>query len=321
MNTQSVSGPITMTVDETNGIDQYRRVKFKSGTTSNPPECALAGAGEACIGISLTAADDGNDITIQPLAKNGTFTVVAADSFSVGASLYGAASGKVSDSSSGTAQFIAIEAATADNDEIEAMLYPAVSTTAATVSIADSGAFTSAATVEAALQEIYQHIASAQAFIPIPLTTWFEGDASNTVAALGPSTTPTLDMANGDTDSGLLITWASSNNDPIITQIPLPPDLDTGSDLVLHFRGKMGGSTDTPTIAGDAYFNEGDTKVEDASSAFGDSYAEDTITIAAADIPSGAQTVTIELTPGAHTTDTMIVSATWLEYQRSILTS
>jgi hypothetical protein len=84
--------------------------------------------------------------------------------------------------------------------------------------------------------------------------------------------------------------------------------------VVIHFRAKSGGATDTPTIASDAYFNEGDTKVEDVSAALGAAYAEKTITIAAADVPAGAQTLTVELTPGAHTTDTIVLSAIWIEY-------
>ena len=45
-------------------------------------------------------------------------------------------------------------------------------------------------------------------------------------------------------------------------------------------------------------------------------YEELVATIAAADIPSGAQTVTIELTPKAHGTDTIYGTAIWLEYSR-----
>jgi hypothetical protein len=93
------------------------------------------------------------------------------------------------------------------------------------------------------------------------------------------------------------------------------------ADIVIHFRAKSGGATDTPTIASDAFFNEGDTKVEDVSSALGAAFAENTITIDAGDVPAGAQTLTVELTPGAHTTDTVVISAIWIEHKNSILTS
>jgi len=131
-----------------------------------------------------------------------------------------------------------------------------------------------------------------------------------------------LEYTNGDTDSALRLNWATSDVNPIVTEVPLPPDLDTGSDVVLHFRAAMSGATDTPTVASDAYFNEGDTKVEDVSAAVsGATYAEKTITIAAADVPAGAQTLTIELTPGAHDNSALYATAFWLEYTRSILTS
>jgi hypothetical protein len=192
---------------------------------------------------------------------------------------------------------------------------------ASAISVADAGTFTDQTEVEAALQEIYQHLLSAQKFIQIMLGDLIETDATNVVARLGVSTTPVLDMANGDTDSGLLVTWVASNSDAVLFQTPLPPDLDVASDLVIHFRAKSGGATDTPTIAADSYFNEGDTKVEDVSSALGAAYAENTITIAAADIPAGAQTLTVELTPGAHTTDTVVLSAIWIEYTAVLLTA
>lgn len=187
--------------------------------------------------------------------------------------------------------------------------------------ITDSGSLFTATTIEGALAELAQHVRSAQAFLPIPLATVLESDGTNVVGSLGNGTTPTLDLANGDTDSGLIITWTSGNTDAIIFQTPLPPDFDPSSDLVLHLRAKSGGSTDTPAIAADTYFNEGDTKVEDSSGNVSSSVQELTITVAAADIPSGAQTVTMELTPGGHSSDDLILSALWLEYQRKTLTS
>jgi len=310
-------GPVTFTAGEE--LAQYRRVKLKSGSTTTPLQVEYADAGEDFIGITLDHAESGDLIAVAPLCREGTFLVVAADAFSALADIYGAADGKVSDTSSGTAYFKALEAATAAGDIVEVILHPSVSTTAGTVSIADAGAHTTTVTVEAALQEIYAHILNAQNFLPVPLTGLMEGDATNVVGPLKDDTTPVLDMANGDTDSGLVVTWAASNNDPVLFQTPLPPDLDTTEDLVIHLRAKSGGATDTPTIASDAYFNEGDTKVEDVSAALSASYAEKTITIAAADIPSGAQTLTVELTPGAHTTDTVVMSALWIEYTKQLL--
>lgn len=199
---------------------------------------------------------------------------------------------------------------------------------AALVGIEDSGGFTSSATVEAALAEIYQHIVTTQAFIGIPLNTWREatnfdvGAITANGGVLASDTTPVLDAINAATDGCQRILWAASNNDQIVTSIPLPPDLDTSADLVLHTRIVSGGTTDAVGFTVDTFFNEGDTKVSDTSGTNQTTtYSEALTTIAAADVPSGAQTLTIGLTPVAHTTDTLAMTSSWLEYSRSILTA
>jgi hypothetical protein len=161
-------------------------------------------------------------------------------------------------------------------------------------------------------------------FIPIPLATLREV-ASNAIpnaagngGLLASDTTPVLNLTNGDTDSALRLLWAATNVDPVIFQVALPPDIDEASNVEVHFRAAMEGATDTPVISADSYFNEGDTKVEDDSTAVsGTTPAEYTITIAAADVPAGAQTMTVELTPGAHGDDDLYVYAIWVEYTRA----
>lgn len=323
-----VEGAKTFLNGEAARIEAHRRVKAKSGSTTYPCEVVYADAGEDAIGITLDYADSGDQVAVMPLTKTGTFWGEAADTFSRLATLYGAADGKVSDTASGTPFFIALDAATAAGDIVEMILNPVLSTTGATVSIADAGSFTSETTVEGALQEIYQHLVSAQNFIPMPLTGWRESDGTNIPALashggiLCQDSTPVLDLTNGDTDSALRLLWAATNQDAIICQVPLPPAINVGADLVVHFRAAMESTNDTPTMASDAYFNEGDTKVDDVSAAItGTAYAEYTITIANADIPAGAQTVTIELTPGSHGTDDLYVTAIWGEATFSILAS
>lgn len=297
-----------------------RRVKIESGTVTDPPEVVYADAGEQHIGMVVGSVADGEIVTVKLINVSGTVEGVAAGAFARGATLYGAADGKIDDASSGSALGIAVEAATADGDEVEWTAFAVLSTGAANVSVADAGSIITGVTVEAALAEAFTHIQSAQQFIGIPLFTVYESDATNATILSG-ATTPTVDMANGDTDSGIVMTWVASNSDAIIFQTPLPPNLDVSADIVVHFRAKSGGATDTPTIASDAYFNEGDTKVEDVSAALGAAYAEKTITIGNADITAGDQTLTVELTPGAHTTDTIVLSAIWIEYTGITLTS
>ena len=313
--------PGTRTFTAGEALENKRRVKIKNGTTTTPPEVEYADAGEQHIGVTEYAVASGDLVAIKLRNADGTHEITAAGAFDVDATLYGAADGKVDDAASGSAIGKAVEAATADGDIVETVEFAVLSTIAANVSIADAGNHTAQTTTEAALQELYQHLLSVQNFIPVSLESLIETDGTNLVARLGIGTTPVLDMAGGDADSSLEVNWVASNNDAVLFQVPLPPAFDPAADLVIHFRAKSGGATDTPTIASDAFFNEGDTKVEDVSSALGAAFAENAITIDAGDIPAGAQTLTVELTPGAHTTDTVVISSIWIEHKNSILTS
>lgn len=306
-----------------------RRVKIKSGTTTTPPEIVYADAGEDYIGVTLYSEESGNPISVKMFNSPGTFEVeVNVDSaIGLGTALYGADDGKLSDAASGSVQAYALE--TGEDDAIiECLLWSIKSTTAGTVSIADSGSFTDQTTVEAALQEIYQSLISVQGFVPLSLMQFREASSmavGNAVAnggLLASDTTPILQPINGATDGAQVVAWAASNNDPIITQISLPPDRDDAADLVLHTRIASAGTTNAVGFTVDTWFNEGDTKVTDTSETNQTtSYAEKITTIAAADVPSGAQTLTLSLTPVAHTTDIMYLSSAWLEYKTKLRTS
>lgn len=160
-------------------------------------------------------------------------------------------------------------------------------------------------------------------FIPVSLadvreiTTGAFINAAGNGGILATDTTPILNTINGDTDGAWRLAWAASNSDAIGFQMPLPPDLDEASVVEIHLRAYMAGATDTPVISADSYFDEGDTKVEDDSTALDATPTEKIITIAAADVPAGAQTLSVELTPGAHTTDILYVTAIWVEYTRA----
>lgn len=195
-------------------------------------------------------------------------------------------------------------------------------------SLIDAGAFTAATTVEAAIAELYQHLFSVQSFIPIPLMTLREttamdvGDITANGGLLASDTTPVLSAINDGTDGCQRLTWASSNNDQVVFQIPLPPDLDDTADLVLHARIASGGTTNAVGFTLSSFFNEGDTAVADTTGTNQTAtYAEVTATIAAADVPAGAQTLTVGLTPVAHTSDTLNLTALWLEYKKKLLTA
>ena len=125
---------------------------------------------------------------------------------------------------------------------------------------------------------------------------------------------PALEFTNADTDSAIRLAWAANSSIAVAFQVPLPPHLDPSEDLTVKFYGSMAGTTDSVVVASDAFFDVGDTKVEDNSGTVTTvTNALYTITIASADIPIGARTMSVELTPGAHTTDAMYMYSCWVE--------
>jgi hypothetical protein len=322
----SISQYPTFTAGE--ALEPFRRVKIESGTVTTPPEVVYADAGEQHIGVTGNIRTaDGDPVAIIPRNVTGTVEICAADTFSIGATLYGADDGKISDSSSGSAIAQAKAACTTAGDIIEVVQFAVLSTTAATVSF-DGSTYTVSATSQAAITELFVDALSAQCFTPIPLDTWKEASSFDVGAiaanggVLASDTTPIRDAINAGTNGCQRIHWIADDVDQIVTQVTLSPDLDVTKDLVLHTRIVSGGTTNAVGFTVESFFNEGDSKVTDTSETNQTAtWAEKITTIAAADVPAGAQTVTIGLTPVAHSTDTLSMSASWLEYTRTIRTS
>jgi hypothetical protein len=190
------------------------------------------------------------------------------------------------------------------------------------------------------LAELGTTLTSAKGLIDLPLAGWREV-VSNDVAALATAgttgsggtlatdTTPTLEYVNGDTTSTLRMLWATSNSDPLVRQFMLPWDLDRTQPILFKAMGVMSGATNSIALSLDTYFTDDGgaaaTKVEDDTSLFTDASGTVTATIAAADIPAvnptTPLTATIEITPAAHTSDTLTVYATWIEYTKKLLTA
>jgi hypothetical protein len=160
-------------------------------------------------------------------------------------------------------------------------------------------------------------------FIPLPLAQARElssADTQNLAAhggILASDSTPVFDVINAGTDGQMEVTWAASNSDAIAWHVALPPDLDDASAMTFHAMALSGGSTDTPTLTIEAFFGVGDTDAGGATGALGATEAEVTRTIAAANVEAAPDFLTITLTPGAHTTDTVILRGCWLEYTRA----
>jgi len=201
---------------------------------------------------------------------------------------------------------------------------------ASAVAITDTGAFTSAGDVEAALAEIYQHIKTAQASIPISLYDWREVSSAGDVGAIaangGILASDTTPIMRGDAAESAEISWAATNADPISTHITLPTDFDGTAnatlDLFVYTDNTGGGGVDAATFTVETSW-DGGALVSDAATDASPlaTIHKITATIAAADIPDAAAILTIALTPAAHANDPTQLVGARLNYKRKLLTS
>ncbi len=227
---------------------------------------------------------------------------------------------------------ICLEAAGTSATEIVMVIFPnhVLAPPASDVSISDAGQFTAHTDVEAALQEIYQHLKSIQGFIPVPLTSFRELAAGVFINAAGNGgvlaidTTPILSMI-GDGDA-MRLAWAAGNTDQIAAQVILPPDVDLTANLVVHFLTSKDADANTVHMDGEAYFGESDVDCFPSAAAanlIALAKAELTATILAADLPPNQTNanMTLVLMPEAHAGDAVYLHAAWIEYKRKVLTS
>lgn len=313
-----------------------RRVKIVSGTTTTPPQVEYAGAGEQHIGVTQQSCAAGAYIPVRLRTVAGTEEVEAAGAFAVGAVLYGAADGKIDDTAAGSAIAQAIEAAGSAGAIVEVLEYAVLSTTAGTTSLADAGGFTAAATVEAALAEVYQGLLTARRLIPIRLGSLVLGSSGAPLAVFadGASATPGLELTNS---KAITVRWNNhATPTPVATSIPMPLDLDDSKAVVAHFLVSKTGATvgDATTITVAAYeqipgaLHDADTDFGGATGAVTGNATAKTIadltrTLAAADIHAAPAAITLLFGPTAGTlgTDDALLHGAWLEYSAKLLTA
>ena len=312
-----------------------RRVKIESGTTNDPPEVVYADAGEDAVGVTEYAVADGDMIAIKMLNFPGTHEIecLVDSAIARGTVLYAGDHGMVTDTSSGSAVGVSMVVG-ADNQHIEVVAWSLKSTTAATVSVADSGGLITAVTVEAALAEAFQHIQSAQAFLNLPLGAFTEQDGT-ALADFADAASPTPGWNAGDESFG--IRWNNhANPDPIATSVPIPPDLDASANVIVHILAAKVGATvgDAVTWLIEA-FNNADAALYDADADFGGTSSamtgnaatktcqEETLTLASANVAGSpcVLNLTVQPTDGTLGTDDVIILGAWLEYTRKTLTS
>jgi hypothetical protein len=136
-----VTNPMTMIASVE--IAQKLRVAIKAGTTTAPPEVAIAGVGDPGVGVNDYLVAINEKAAIEPYNKSGTLEMVANGVVGIGADVFPAAGGKISTVPAGDPLGMALEAATADGDIIEILVYPksmSVIQSSGVTSIATTGA-------------------------------------------------------------------------------------------------------------------------------------------------------------------------------------
>ena len=304
-------------------LAEHRRVKMKSGTTTTPPEVVYADAGEDCLGITLDGAELGESVAIATLGKPGTFLAEAGAAFALGADLYGAADGKVSGAASGHAYFKALQAASGDESVVEIMVNPVLSTTASTVSIDDAGTFTDETTTEGALQEIYQHLKSAQAMISIPLGAITQEDGT----PLGKLSGTTSGFSQ-QADKELVIEIpVNATVEALGFSVPVPMDLDDSADVTVHVLAGKDADNDSLSLGCEVYpVAVGDTanaNIQDtAAQAITQGAGELVFTCGPDGVLAGPGALTGILSlSGTNDGDSVYVYGVWIEYSRKLLTA
>lgn len=204
---------------------------------------------------------------------------------------------------------------------------------ASAISIADAGSFTSQTEVEAALQEIYQHLKSAKGIIDIPTPYFTNAGVALAAFSDGDSATPGFCV----TEKGLGIRWNNHATPGAVgTKVIVPPDMDVTANAVLHVLAAKTGATvgDATkfTIAAynnvvDAAYDADDDFGGDTSAMTGDATAKtvqhESLTLALANLAAypAAMELTIKPKDGTLGTDDVILLAVWIEYKKKLLTA
>lgn len=301
-------------------LEAKRRVKIESGTTNDPPEVVYADAGEDYVGITEYAVLDGKDIAVRLITCPGTFEVEVAVSSAIarGTVLYGAADGKLSDASSGSAQAVALEAAGAGGDHLECLCWSVKSTTAATVSLT-AGA---EATVEAEIAAMLVDMETAQATIPIPLGAITMEDGT-VLTKQATTVTGIAQLANKE--QVITIPIDCSSGESLGFTVPVPQDLDDSEDIVVHVLAGKGGALDVLTLDCEVYpCGVGDTANADiqdtAATTITEAASELTFTCGADGVLAAPGTLSVILAlGGTNDGDAVYIYGAWVEYTRKLL--
>ncbi len=312
----------------------YRRVRIMTdspATTTDPPEVVYADAAEDYIGVTEYAAADGDPVSVKLNCYPGTLEIECTVSSAIarGTVLYGAADGKISDASSGSAQGVAIEAADASGDVIEVAPWGVKSTSAANVTVADTNSNMTGGTVEAVLNELEVATKTAQYTI---LPDWIAKEDGTALTAYAASPA-SVGIAQISSKASVIQWTANATPDDIVAHFTLPQDYDDTKDLIVHLLGCPAAASpaNTPVFTIEAYFDVAGAAVGADTNCGGESgefaastnLQEKTLTITAANAEAAPCALTLVLHPkdGECSDVDFYLAGLWLEATRKNLTS
>jgi hypothetical protein len=199
---------------------------------------------------------------------------------------------------------------------------------ASLIGLEDAGSFTTAATVEAAVAELYQHVKSIQKQVNIPLSSFVDPDGD-----------PLVKFVNAGADGftlasseGFALRWNNSGTPTVfLTNVMMPQDYDDTADVTIHWLlSKVGTTaTDTPamvvtafsTSVGSAFTTSTDFGGTSTLMVDNQLVQEVTLALVAASVPASPSCFTLTMVPNDLTTDDLLCHAVWLEYKGKLLTA
>jgi hypothetical protein len=157
---------------------------------------------------------------------------------------------------------------------------------------------------------------AATGFVGLPLSSWRITDANGAVgniAAIGGVLASNSDPVLGAASGSQKITWAANSVVPIGISVPLPPNFNGAQNVTLRLEVGSG-TTDAASIGVGTSWDGGASVADAADDSATKSATVHTVnvTIAAADVPDTAKSVTIILTPPAHATNAIVMRSSAL---------
>lgn len=223
-----------------------------------------------------------------------------------------------------THAWVDIEPAIKQADVATHIADPSAAHAASAISIADAGNFTTAAQVEAALQEIYQHLLSAYGVVPVPLGAITMEDGT----VLTKQATTVAGIAQiGDKEQVIDIPINCTSGESLGFTVPIPYDLDDAADLIIQILASKAADNDALTLDCEVYpCAAGDLQNADiqdtAAQAIVAAGTVLSFTCGADGVLAAPGTITAVLAlGGTNDGDAVYIHGAWLKYTKKILTS